>query len=573
MRFIDTTTLEFREIFDLNGSNKYAILSHRWTYGSDEISYADVLSMDSKVKAKPSYAKLTGACPLARELGYELLWIDTCCINRTDSVELGEAINSMYRWYSKSSVCIVYLQDVNEKSDIESSEWFTRGWTLQELIAPSDVCFYGSDFQYLGDKASLSDVLMRRTLIPVDVLHNRQRPQAYSIAQRMSWAARRTTTRIEDRAYSLMGLFDVNMPMIYGERERAFIRLQEHIMSKSADESIFSWDFDPPDYYTKNTDDLCFGLLATSPSCFAECGGDVYLGKSRGFHISQLGLSISLPATVQSLGVFQASLNVGRASEPGQYTITLIKLPGTDQYGRVRDQPETRFIAQQSVGHDVVEFTVILEPTETPPALYHGFWLRKLDFQGSLIGNHEVVQRRRTKEDDRIMLPDNRVGTAGIIRLELAGTYTTFGWIKLGFDAGGRPICQIRLCGMGDQLDRIMMEDYKDVKPISKGASLRIDHPFFDDAWLLPDQVPPIHSHTFIGDVFEGFNSKVKLRDLELRAAATLVQDTRRGMKEQRKMEVWAIDMSAEKVRLPTSAKPNKPQRPKDTEKSDCCVS
>lgn len=245
MRFINTTSLKFQDVAESGLpklKNGYCILSHRWTWGENEITYMDVLSVDPDVKTKDSYTKFTGACSLAKRLGFDLLWIDTCCINKTDYVELGEAINSMYRWYSMAKLCIAYLQDVTTLGQIKESEWFNRGWTLQELIAPKSVQFYGRSWNYLGDKASLSNVLVSKTGIPSDVLKNTIPPQAYSAAQRMSWAANRTTTRLEDRAYSLMGLFDVNMPMIYGEQERAFTRLQEHIISKSADESIFVWD-------------------------------------------------------------------------------------------------------------------------------------------------------------------------------------------------------------------------------------------------------------------------------------------------------------------------------------------
>ncbi|KAH8650498.1 heterokaryon incompatibility protein-domain-containing protein, partial [Tricladium varicosporioides] len=244
MRFINTTSFKFHEVSDLELhklKNGYSILSHRWTWGDNEIMYLDVLSMSSDVKAKAGYTKFTGACALAKRLGYDLVWIDTCCINKTDSVELGEAINSMYRWYAMAKVCIAYLQDVNSLGEIMQSDWFNRGWTLQELIAPKTVRFYDRRWNYLGDKSSLSNVLVKKTGIPTEALKNIKPVQAYSVAQRMSWAAKRTTKRLEDRAYSLMGLFDVNMPMIYGERDGAFIRLQEQIISKSADESIFVW--------------------------------------------------------------------------------------------------------------------------------------------------------------------------------------------------------------------------------------------------------------------------------------------------------------------------------------------
>ncbi|KAK8073437.1 hypothetical protein PG994_004336, partial [Apiospora phragmitis] len=212
--------------------NGYCILSHRWTWGTEEITYHDVLSIDSKVQAKGGFSKFAGACALAKTLGYGLIWDDTCCINKTDSVELSEAINSMYRWYAESDLCIAFLEDVSPAKQIDKSEWFSRGWTLQELIAPKRL-------ETLGGQIYSRRCPCSEDRDPRDVLENKKQSRAYSVAQRMSWAAERTTGRLEDRAYSLMGLFEVNMPLIYGERAQAFLRLQQQIISKSTDESIF----------------------------------------------------------------------------------------------------------------------------------------------------------------------------------------------------------------------------------------------------------------------------------------------------------------------------------------------
>ena len=130
MRFINTSSLTFHEVSDLEPDtlpNGYSILSHRWTWGDNEIMYADILSTSRHVKAKGGYAKLTGACTLAKALGYDLMWINTCCINNSDAVEMGEAINSMWCWYLLARVCIVYLEDVNDAGAIKESEWFERG--------------------------------------------------------------------------------------------------------------------------------------------------------------------------------------------------------------------------------------------------------------------------------------------------------------------------------------------------------------------------------------------------------------------------------------------------------------
>jgi hypothetical protein len=146
----------------------------------------------------------------------------------------------MFRWYQKASICYAYLFDVKDVSQLPGSRWFTRGWTLQELIAPVKVWFYNSDWNYLGSKRGLREEIQQITNIETQVLETGVFTTV-SIARRMSWAARRRTTRIEDQAYALMGIFDVNMPLLYGEGEKAFIRLQEEIMKTSDDQSIFAW--------------------------------------------------------------------------------------------------------------------------------------------------------------------------------------------------------------------------------------------------------------------------------------------------------------------------------------------
>ena len=163
---------------------------------------------------------------------------DLCCIDKTSSAELSEAINSMYRWYQESGVCYAYLADVPPNA-FSKSRWFTRGWTLQELIAPSTVIFLDQKWQEIGTKSSLQRVISEITGIPTDILLGGDLEDA-SIAQRMSWASKRETTRVEDAAYCLMGIFSIHMPMLYGEGERAFIRLQEEIMRVSDDHSLFA---------------------------------------------------------------------------------------------------------------------------------------------------------------------------------------------------------------------------------------------------------------------------------------------------------------------------------------------
>lgn len=218
----------------------YAILSHTWDTNNDnEVSFADLEPGKAKNKLghrKPGYRKLEFCAAMAARDGLQYFWIDTCCINRRSEPEISEAINSMFRWYQQAARCYVYLADISghEQSRTEAFQtcrWFTRGWTLQELIAPKFVEFYGGDGQRLGDKSSMEDVISRVTGIPLEALRGRQLGE-FSIAERKSWLSRRQTKREEDMVYCLLGIFGVSMPVIYGEGiAKASRRLDNEINS------------------------------------------------------------------------------------------------------------------------------------------------------------------------------------------------------------------------------------------------------------------------------------------------------------------------------------------------------
>jgi len=241
MRLIDTTRLELRE-FNSDAIPPYAILSHTW--GNDEVSIQDLSSPTGKVSEREGYGKIVWTCKLAKKQGIRFAWIDTCCIDKSSSAELTEAINSMFQWYKQAVVCYAFLSDVPSRS-LAASRWFTRGWTLQELIAPEKLEFYDSTWRYMGSKldSPLLEDIERCTKIPEKVLRGSQSADIYPVATRMSWAAPRQTTRVEDKAYCLLGLFGIHMPMIYGEGEMAFRRLQEEVIKRNNDLSIFAWDF------------------------------------------------------------------------------------------------------------------------------------------------------------------------------------------------------------------------------------------------------------------------------------------------------------------------------------------
>ncbi len=200
-------------------------------------------------------SKVRRACAIARVNGHRYIWIDSCCIDKTSSAELSAAINSMYRWYRRSSVCYAFLSDVPSHGALsdrhwtpgyyqgrfQRSRWFSRGWTLQELIAPRVVVFLNEDWQFIGTKASHAHLVERATGIDVLVLTGEMELREVSVARRLSWASLRLTTVVEDGAYSLLGIFDINMPTLYGEGLRAFVRLQEEIIKRNPDQSLFAW--------------------------------------------------------------------------------------------------------------------------------------------------------------------------------------------------------------------------------------------------------------------------------------------------------------------------------------------
>jgi hypothetical protein len=281
MRLLDSRTLAFHEFDHEESRPEYAILSHRWE--EDEVTHKDMRKHRARAEKKKGFAKIQSCADRAREDGYSYFWVDTCCIDKASSAELSEAINSMFRWYRNAAVCYAYLSDVDvsssppprysrhyktwvDVSKVKQSAWFLRGWTLQELIAPRSLLFYAGDWSPLGTREELATAIQEETGVPRHVLVTADLSNT-SLAQRMSWAAKRRTTRTEDIAYCLLGLFDINMPMLYGEGHRAFIRLQEEIIKTSDDMSIFAW-VDPDASFATYS-----GLLARSPSCFALCHG------------------------------------------------------------------------------------------------------------------------------------------------------------------------------------------------------------------------------------------------------------------------------------------------------------
>jgi hypothetical protein len=225
--------LTFHKCF--NKFPPYAIFSHTW--GDKEVTMEDMLQ--ERARSKKGFKNIDYCATQALKNGYDFIWVHTCCILKTSSSELSEAINSMFQWYGNSKVCYAYLADVEEKdipllrtkdSKFRKSRWFTRGWTLQELLAPSEVLFYSADWKYIGsEEESMGDLLEEITGINLKHLDGFDL-QCASISERMFWASKRKTTRREDITYCLLGIFNVNMPLLYGEGDKAFFRLQEEIL-------------------------------------------------------------------------------------------------------------------------------------------------------------------------------------------------------------------------------------------------------------------------------------------------------------------------------------------------------
>jgi hypothetical protein len=197
---------------------KYAILSHRW--GEEEVTLKDLI--DGTSQSKAGYTKIQFCGEQAKRDGLQYFWVDTCCIDKSNSTELAEAINSMFRWYQKAARCYVYLSDVSTRkrkasdtstgctweSAFRDSEWLTRGWTLQELLAPRSVEFFSLHGKRLGDKGTLKRHIQEITGIPITALEGAPLSQ-FKVEERLLWAENRQTTRGEDQAYSLLGIFDV----------------------------------------------------------------------------------------------------------------------------------------------------------------------------------------------------------------------------------------------------------------------------------------------------------------------------------------------------------------------------
>ncbi|CAH0025049.1 unnamed protein product [Clonostachys rhizophaga] len=350
MRLINIETQKLEEFFG-DAIPPYAILSHTWGADDEEISFRDIQTGGGNIeKAGYGRIKFEGCCNQAKKDELKYAWIDTCCVDKANAVELSEAINSMFRWYKRAAFCYTYLSDVppgdnswDSGSKFFASRWFRRGWTLQELLAPEELHFYNQEWTFIGTKGDMSKEIETITGIPRQFLLGWEDFWDATVAQRMSWAANRGTKREEDIAYCLLGIFGVTMPMIYGEGDQAFIRLQEAIMKHTRDDSILAWGLNAVESVPSNsTDVVSAGILATAPSDFENCGRIVLRKQdalaANTFDISGGRLRVHLPLHAASDGETFGLLHCGPEHDTEQVVgIPLHKaVPGaaSDEYLR-----------------------------------------------------------------------------------------------------------------------------------------------------------------------------------------------------------------------------------------------
>lgn len=501
MRLLNTDTLELVEFSDAE-IPEYAILSHRWQ--REEVTFKDM--HNGSHQSREGYAKIKSCCELAQQRGMAYAWIDTCCIDKSSSAELTESINSMYQWYAKAHECYAYISDVDiqdldtpeSQDQFAASAWFTRGWTLQELIAPSEVLFYNKRWARFGHKTELQTLLSKITSVDASVLAGSLPPSSCSVAQRMSWASKRNTTRAEDIAYCLLGIFEVNMPLLYGEGSRAFFRLQRKIIKQYDDQTIFAW--------TDNQEQK--PVFAPSPACFSNLQSLVCVYPTNdtreGYTLANSGLSIQVMLIPSGMNTFLVPLSCGypdgvdrksrrrsirgyeraciwlRQTKNANHFVRVshndrdLEVKNADDIASTRDKLELkacRVFIQQQISN-------LVEP------LFHGFdfsFNYEGFFENSKVPSDRDIVCSNVWSKDRPVL-EVLSGThraAGIFRLSGLSSERTTIFLHLGFDFDFAPVCVISsVAAFGRDTRKIRDVDFSMVSKHS------LDH-LLDLKWLL----------------------------------------------------------------------------------------
>lgn len=497
MRLINVTTLGLEEFSESN-TPRYACLSHRWS--SQEVNMQEWQVRDNLLIDRLGYSKIIGACHVAQTLQIQYLWADTCCIDKTNSTELSEAINSMWKWYKECALCVVYLSDVDDAvckhqqgesvtlpdgaNQFAKSQWFTRSWTLQELIAPTNLTFYNSSWERLGSKIELLAEVETVTNIAQAALKNFD-TEDWSVAQRMSWAASRKSTRSEDIAYSLLGIFDVNMPLLYGEGSKAFLRLQQEILASATDTSILAWE-------VKSGEDFTGELLAPSPASFALCNNTVVFDLVFKGQAMEEEVSLLSPIGVSNLGI-----DIEVMLSPWRMNIFLAYIARHNDIPNAKSEP--CFMVLKRVGNDnlmkrcSVKSNITLRPTKPERKDIQGFEKRRvliafknyeqttITFNGIRITSSDKLLGQGTPDmpfehiwtpgiwqDDKIVLGEasRSCGTVAVSVIPPDLHYAKVTVVLLGFDRDYNPMCLIfEEDAMNLKCQTILRQDAKALDP------------------------------------------------------------------------------------------------------------
>ncbi|KAH6659767.1 heterokaryon incompatibility protein-domain-containing protein [Truncatella angustata] len=426
MRLLNVKTRKLEEHYG-DRIPPYAILSHTW--GAEEITYKDFQS--SGYASIHGYDKIDGCCRQAEgdDVGY--VWVDTCCIDKSSSAELSEAINSMYEWYEKSAVCYVYLSDVPADDDpyelysaFRFSRWFTRGWTLQEFLAPRKLRFFNNEwtrcfgtditrprdkteqtmmdlsYDFKWNEAQVCNILAAITGIGITIVSTGNF-EITTMAQRFSWAAHRKTTRVEDMAYCLLGILRVKMPLLYGEGEAAFQRLQEVAINTRIDQSYLCWGLDMawPEIAAAQ---MANHVLARSPLAFQHCGGvrslvedDSEALRTQSVINQGLQLEVDVLPVKQNGLISLALLACYRNTDDLGLAIPVVQLGKTHLFRRLEGIPPFQLLPSANFTKKASRRTIVLldpERTHHSNAMYYSTpgsdmprWLSPRRFRGRLL--------------------------------------------------------------------------------------------------------------------------------------------------------------------------------------------